>query len=134
MVLTDTNLERAVFVGAYQMNSQILDEWLTIFPLLERAKALNLVNYQLTIYAREYGLLTADSDKEMAMKKLLGISELSHKLTSQIGHYMNGYETDIYPVNVFCQILFDVANQYNVTGALRGSIISVQGFIPRSQA
>ncbi|MGA9129805.1 MAG: hypothetical protein WB425_16845 [Terracidiphilus sp.] len=116
------------------MNSQILDEWLTCFSLLERAKALNLVNYQLTIYAREYGLLSTDSDKDMATRKLLGISELSHKLTSQIGHYLNGYEADIYPVNVFSQILFDVANHYNVTGSLQASISSAQVRIRPSQA
>jgi hypothetical protein len=115
------------------MNAEQLEEWLTVLPLLERAKTLNLVSFKLNIYAREYGLLSADSDKEMAMRKLLGISELNHKLTSQIGHYINGDEAKIYPLNVFCQILFDVANQYNVTGALKGSIGSVQGSISPSQ-
>jgi hypothetical protein len=37
------------------MTPQLVSEWLESLPLAERAKALNLVSFKLTIHARDYG-------------------------------------------------------------------------------
>jgi hypothetical protein len=107
------------------MNHVQLTEFLAGLALAKRAQALNLLSFKLTIHAREYGLLDAGADKEEAIRRLVGLSELHHKLTSQTGHYLDGDEATAYPVAVFSQILFDVANQYNVTGALNAALKSV---------
>src|SRR6267143_150129 len=74
--------------GANTMNPQTLAQWLTALSLAERAKALNLVSFRLTIHARECGL--PSTDQSSAARKLLGINELHHKLLSQTCHYLDG--------------------------------------------
>jgi len=52
---------------------------------------------------------------------LIGLSELQHQLSAQIGHYMDGEEVKVYPVNVFAQILFEKATHYQILPYLKGS-------------
>jgi hypothetical protein len=87
------------------MNLQSLAEWLNELSLADRARALNRVSYQLTIHARDYFLASADEEKSAAARKLIGISELQHKLLSQTGHYLDGEQQAVYPVDVFSRIL-----------------------------
>jgi hypothetical protein len=108
------------------MNSQQVAEWLAALPLLERAKVLNLVSYNLTIHARDYGLPHSPAQGEAAIKRLLGINELQHKLMSQTGHYMDGDDSKAYPATVFSQILFEMAAHYNATGALNAALKSAR--------
>src|SRR5712664_1815365 len=110
------------------MSAEVLSEWLTSLQLPERTKALNLLSFKLTINAREHGIRFSDPDALPATaKRLLGISELHHKLLSQIGHYLDGEETGAYPVDVFSRILFEVANQHDCTADLNAAIRSARG-------
>jgi hypothetical protein len=113
------------------MNPQEISEWLMPLSLVERAKGLNLVSYELTIYAREYGSPDATSEGE-AIRRLFGINELQHKLASQTGHYLDGDEATAYPVSVFGQTLVEAAAYYNVGGALKGALSSAKGSISRA--
>jgi hypothetical protein len=104
-------------------NSQSLSEWIAQLTLGERVKVLNLVSFSLTIHAREFQLPSdASEDPLSIIKKLLGLNELHHKLSSQIGHYCDGEEAKVYPVEVFSKILFEVAAQYGVTSFLNAAI------------
>jgi hypothetical protein len=47
---------------------------------------------------------------------------LQHHLSSQIGHYMDGEEIKVYPIDVFAQILFEKATQYQILHFLKGAI------------
>jgi len=111
------------------MTPQLISEWLTSLSVSERAKALNLIGFKLTIRAREYGQPESVAQGETTIKRLLGINELQHKLSSQAGHYMNGDESTAYPVSVLSQTLFEIAAQYNVTGALGAALKSAMGNI-----
>lgn len=102
------------------MNAEMVAQWLNALSLPERAKSLNLVSFRLTIHAREYGL--PSTDQSSAAKKLLGINELQHKLLSQAGHYLDGEEKKVYPVEVFSQVLTETADQHGVAGALAAAI------------
>ena len=106
------------------MTPQLVSEWLGSLALAERAKALNLVSFMLTIRARDYGLPDSPAQGEAAIKRFLGINELQHKLLSQAGHYMDGDDSKTYPPSVFSQILFEQAAYYNVTGALNAVLKS----------
>jgi len=109
------------------MTPQLISEWLTSLSITERAKALNLISFKLTIRAREHGLSEAVAQGEATIKRLLGINELQHRLSAQAGHYMDGEESTAYPVSVFSQTLFEIAAQYNVTGALGAALKSAMG-------
>jgi hypothetical protein len=104
------------------MNPQSMSEWLVTLALPERVKALNLVSYKLTLYARD-----CQGQDSVAKKKLLGINELQHKLVSQIGHYLNNDESRAYPVDVFSSALFQTGQYYDITSVLEGALKSVQG-------
>jgi hypothetical protein len=104
------------------MNPQRVSEWLEPLSLAERAKALNLVSFMLTIRARDYG--SPEQGEKAAIKRLLGINELQHKLLSQVGHYMDGDDSKAYPVSVFSQILFEQAANYNAISALNAALKS----------
>jgi len=107
------------------MNSQPLAEWLTGLSMAERAKALNLLSYMLTVYAREYNLPSADSGPA-TVRKLIGMNELHHKISSQIGHYLDGDESKAYPVDVFGQILLETAGHYDIASILNVAIKSTK--------
>lgn len=110
------------------MSAEMLSEWLAGLPLIERAKMLNLLSFKLTIQAREYGLHFSEPDVlPAAAKRLLGISELHHKLLSQVGSYLDGEEATAYPLDVFSTVLFEVARQYDCTGDLNAAIRSARG-------
>jgi hypothetical protein len=94
--------------------------------LPERAKALNIVSYRLTIHAREYDSM----DQSSLSKKLLGINELQHILLSQTGHYMDGEEDKVYPVDVFSKSLIEIADQHGIANALASAIGYVRAKIP----
>jgi hypothetical protein len=109
------------------MTPKLVREWLESLPMAERAKAMNLVSFMLTIRARDYGLPDSPAQGEAAIKRLLGINELQHKLLSQAGHYMDGNDSKTYPVSVLSQILFEVAAHYNIAGALNAALKSAMG-------
>jgi hypothetical protein len=116
------------------MTPQLVGEWLESLSLPERAKLLNLVSFMLTIRARDYGLPDSPAQGEAAIKRLLGINELQHKLLSQTRHYMDGDDSKAYPVSVFSQILFELAAHYNATGALNAALKSATGSISPAAA
>jgi len=58
----------------------------------------------------------------MVIKMLIGLSELQHQLSQQIGHYLDGEEIKVYPIDVFAQILFEKATQYQILPFLTGAI------------
>ena len=113
------------------MNPQTLAQWLTALSLAERAKALNLVSFRLTIHARECGL--PSTDQSSAARKLLGINELHHKLLSQTCHYLDGEGGAVYPVDVFSQILIETADQHGITSTLAAAIEYAKANTPVSR-
>ena len=102
-------------------NPEILIEWLALLPLREREQKLNQISHNLTICARDVAA-SASADKSIIVNKLLGLSELHHKLSAQIGHYYAGEETKVYPVDVFCRILYNVAAKHEMVSLLNGAI------------
>jgi hypothetical protein len=46
--------------------------------------------------------------------RLIGLSELQHRLSAQIGHYMDGEKVKVYAIDVFAKILFEKATYYQV--------------------
>jgi len=80
------------------MSGEAVVQWLGPLSVAERAKALILVSSWLTIYGRDYGIASVnDVGKSSALRKLVGINELQHKLLSQTGNYLNGEERKVYP-------------------------------------
>ena len=105
------------------MISQFLTEWLSGLPLPERTRALDSIMYDLTICARDFqGPSAGSEDKSSVLKKLLGLNELYHQLSQQIGHYLDGEEKKVYPVDVFSQIRFDKATECDIVSLLKSSI------------
>jgi hypothetical protein len=109
------------------MNPETLVQWLAPLTLAERAKALAFVGSWLTVYGRDYGIASVkDIGESSALRKLVGINELQHKLLSQTSNYLNGEEQKVYPVDIFGRILFEVADQYGIRSALIGAIKHAQ--------
>jgi hypothetical protein len=109
------------------MNSQILSEWLVGLSLQQRARTLNRIAHNLTVCTREFEApLEPFKSPAIVIKKLIGLSELQHQLSAQIGHYMDGEEIKVYPVDVFAQILFEKAAHYDVVPFLKGAISYVK--------
>jgi hypothetical protein len=102
-------------------NPEILNEWLALSPLIERAQKLNRISYSLTICARDVAT-SATLGQATIVHKLLGISELHHKLSAQIAHYHAGEEIKVYPVDVFCRILYNVAAKHEIVSLLVGAV------------
>jgi hypothetical protein len=94
------------------MKPEALIEWLAALPSMERVRELNKVSHALTICAREFH--APSGDQAAVIKKLLGLSELHHKISAQIEHYCVGEETRVYPLDVFCRVLFETALQYGI--------------------
>ncbi len=65
----------------------------------------------------------------MVIKMLIGLSELQHQLSQQIGHYLAREEIKVYPIDVFAQILFEKANQYQIQPFLTGAINRIKARI-----
>jgi hypothetical protein len=106
-----------------KMNSQFLSEWLSNLSLAERTRALDSILFDLTICVRDLLLPSVSSEeKSSIIEKLIGFNELCHQLSAQIGHYLDGEETKVYPVDVFSQILFDKASHYRIISSLTSSI------------
>ena len=101
----------------------MVSEWLEPLSAANRAKALNFLSYTLTISARDYGQPDSPIQGEAAIKRLLGINELQHKLLSQVGHYMED-DSKAYPVEVFSRILFELAAYYDISGDLNAALRS----------
>jgi len=111
----------------HELNPQIVSEWLAGMSLVERARTLNRIAHDLTICTREFEAATQPfKDPAIAIKRLIGLSELQHQLSAQIGHYMDGEEVKVYPINVFAQILFEKAIQYQILPFLSGAINRVK--------
>jgi hypothetical protein len=109
--------------GSCAMNPQILSEWLAGLSLQQRARTLNRIAHNLTICTREFEApLKPFKDTAIVIKRLIGLSELQHQLSAQIGHYMDGEEIKVYPADVFAKILFEKAAYYDVLPFLKGSI------------
>jgi hypothetical protein len=74
-----------------ELNPKILGEWLAGMSLPERARTLNRISHDLTICTREFEAATEPfKDPAIVIKRLIGLSELQHQLSAQIGHYMDG--------------------------------------------
>ena len=109
------------------MNPQILSEWLQGMSLPERARTLNRIAHDLTICTREFEAAAKPfRDPTIVIKKLIGLSELQHQLSAQIGHYMDREEIKVYPTDVFAQILFEKATYYQVLFFLTGAIYRIK--------
>jgi hypothetical protein len=110
-----------------KLNPQILSEWLAGMPLPERARTLNRIAHSLTICTRDFEAATQPfKEPATVIKRLIGLSELQHQLSAQIGHYMDGEEIKVYPIDVFAKILFEKATYYQVLPFLSGAIIQVK--------
>jgi len=106
-----------------KMTPQILSEWLAGMSLPERARALNRIAHNLTICTREFEAAQKPfKDPAIVIKRLIGLSELHHQLSAQIGHYMDGEEIKVYPIDVFAQILFEKAAWYEILPFLKGAV------------
>jgi hypothetical protein len=106
-----------------ELNPQILGEWLAGMSLPKRARTLNRIAHDLTLCTREVEAATQPfKDPAIVIKRLIGLSELQHQLSAQIGHYMDGEEIKVYPIDVFAQILFEKATRYQILPWLRGAI------------
>lgn len=100
-----------------ELNPQILSEWLAGMPLPERARTLNRIAHRLTICSREFEAATQPfKDPDIVIKRLIGLSELQHQLSAQIGHYMDGEE-----IKVSAKILFEKATYYQIPALFEGS-------------
>lgn len=89
----------------------------------ERARTLNRIAHCLTICTREFEAATEPfKDPAIVIKRLIGLSELQHQLSAQIGHYMDGEEIKVYPIDVFAKILFEKATYYQILPFLTGAI------------
>jgi hypothetical protein len=109
------------------MKADELSGWLTDLPLPDRAQKLNRIAHALTVCAREYQLAPlSERNAKLVVQRLLGFSELHHKLSGQIGHYLAGEETKVYPVEVFSKILFEVAAEYGIVAHLSSAITHVK--------
>jgi hypothetical protein len=98
-----------------KIDPQILSEWLAGMSLPERARTLNRIAHNLTICTREFEADTEPfKDPAIVIKKLIGLSELQHQFSAQIGHYMDGEEIKVYPIDVFARILFEKATYYQI--------------------
>lgn len=105
-----------------ELNPQILSEWLAKMSLSQRARTLNRISHDLTICTREFEAATQPfKDPALVIKRLIGLSELQHQLSAQIGHYLDGEEIKVYPIDVFVQILFEKADYYQVSPCLRSA-------------
>jgi len=110
-----------------ELNPQILGHWLAGMSLPERARTLNRIAHDLTTCTREFEAATEPfKDPPIVIKRLIGLSELQHHLSSQIGHYMDGEEIKVYPIDVFAQILFEKAIHYQILPLLKGAINRVK--------
>jgi hypothetical protein len=73
-----------------ELNPHILSEWLAKMSLSERARTLNRIAHDLTICTRQFEAATQPfKDPALVIKMLIGLSELQHQLSAQIGHYMD---------------------------------------------
>src|SRR5215471_11933893 len=94
-----------------KINPQTLSEWLAGMSLPERARTLNRIAHCLTIWTREFEAATEPfKDPAIVIKRLIGLSELQHQLSAQIGHYLDGEDVKVYPMDVFAKILFEKAS------------------------
>lgn len=106
-----------------ELNPETLSEWLGRMPLPERARVLNRIAHCLIVCTREFESATQPfKDPSIVITKLIGLSELQHQLSAQIGHYLDGEEIKVYPIDVFAKILFEKAAGYQVLPFLRGAI------------
>lgn len=110
-----------------EVNAQILSDWLSGMSLPERARILNRIAHDLTICTREFEAATEPfKDPHLVIRMLIGLSELQHQFSAQIGHYMDGEEVKVYPIDVFAEILFEKATHYQTLPFLRGAIKRVK--------
>lgn len=106
-----------------ELNPQVLGEWLAGNSLPERARILNRIAHCLTICTRDFEAATQPfKDPSIVITKLIGLSELQHQLSAQIGHYLDGEEIRVYPIDVFAKILFERATYYQILPFLKGAI------------
>jgi hypothetical protein len=100
------NLDYAQNPMVDDLNPQMLSEWLAGMSLPERARILNRIAHDLTICTRQFEAATQPFEHPATViKMLIGLSELQHQLSAQVGHYMDGEEVKVYPIDVspkFC--------------------------------
>jgi hypothetical protein len=109
------------------MNIKAFTDYLTGLSLEDRAKLLVRIGAQLTIYAREYGILGPDSENNRSNhKKLAGTNELQHKLLNQAGLYLKGEREKIYPADVLSETMFQTAEHYGIAPDPTTAILHAQ--------
>lgn len=106
----------------FNSNPEALSNWLSALSLLERAQKLNRISYALTVCAREFYTPEGAAERPDAAKKLLALSELQHKISAQVGSYLAGEETKVYPVEAFSRTLYAIATHQNILPALNQAI------------
>jgi hypothetical protein len=118
------------------MNAESFNRLIGPLPLQERARALNHVAFHLTIRTRlYYGGSSRETEALVPYsKQLVGINELQHKLSAQVGHYLDGEEEKVYPLDVFSRILFEVADHYGLTSDLAAAVKYVEERITKGAA
>jgi hypothetical protein len=78
-----------------EVNQQILREWLAGMSLPERARTLKRIAHELTMCTREFESAAEPftepfKDPAIVLKRLIGLSELQHQLSPQMGQNMDG--------------------------------------------
>ncbi len=105
-------------------NPRTLGEWLVGMSLPERARNLRRISYDLTVCARRVRgchptIQTprhGHKDAKFSSQRFVSIS-----FPNTLGHYTDGEEIKVYPIDVFAQILFEKATQLNILIFSKGS-------------
>jgi hypothetical protein len=116
------------------MNAKSLADWLSVLSIEERIRALALIYADLTVSARALFVpeLTHNAPIELVIGKLKGLNELHHRISGQLASYANN-PAKAYPVEVFSNVIFETASEYNVSAFLSTAIEFAQSreWVPR---
>jgi hypothetical protein len=102
-----------------------LTNWYIDLPDSDKVTFLACVSHQLTIHGRGFGL---DLSGEQQAKALLGLNELQHQISGQVGGIVSKHER--YPEDVFVQILIEKAAWYGISAHLIQSFEFARGRTP----
>jgi hypothetical protein len=78
------------------------------------------ISLNLTVVARDFQ--TKPKHEEGDFRRLVGFSELQHKLSSQAITYLKHGQVPGYPDDVFSDVLCEVAKQYGINAALDATL------------
>ena len=110
------------------MNAELLVQWLAPLSPEERARALSLTCWLLTLSARYSHVHWVQSrgDPSALIRKLIAINELENILLYQADHYLKGGEGADRPLGVFCQMLFASADRNEIPDVLYHDLRTAQ--------